>query len=44
MGADRSSFLLTQEIQLLKNYIDLEKLRYGQELDLVCYFHRGPGK
>jgi Histidine kinase len=31
---------LEQEIQLLKNYIDLEKLRYGNELD-VSYTYSG---
>jgi LytS/YehU family sensor histidine kinase len=31
----REEFIpVTQEIELLQNYIDLEKLRYGQELEL----------
>ena len=37
-GSRQDFISLTQEIQLLKNYIDLEKLRYGQELDLSVNF------
>jgi len=35
----RQDFIpLTEEINLLHNYIDLEKLRYGQELDISVTF------
>jgi len=35
----RQDFIpLTEEIDLLNNYIDLEKLRYGQELDISVIF------
>jgi hypothetical protein len=37
-GSRQDFISLTQEIQLLNNYIDLEKLRYGQELDLSVNF------
>jgi LytS/YehU family sensor histidine kinase len=41
----REEFIpLTDEIQLLKNYIDLERLRYGQELDFSITISGNPGQ
>jgi sensor histidine kinase YesM len=41
----REEFIpLTDEIQLLNNYIDLEKLRYGKELDFSLTISGNPGE
>jgi hypothetical protein len=41
----REEFIpLADEIQLLKNYIDLEKLRYGKELDFSLIITGNPGE
>lgn len=41
----REEFIpLVDEIQLLKNYIDLEKLRYGKELDFSLNITGNPGE
>jgi len=37
--ANRDTVLLSKEVQLLKNYLDLEKLRYGDKLQITSHLN-----